>query len=101
MNNYSIISNDQDVAETMNTFFKNAVDSLHISENIGKHPVENDRFIICESGSEISSLCQWSILVGMLKGPLTFLLCRAEIQDSISVLSLGDIKKELLLGFFR
>ena len=33
VNNDSIISDDQDVAETFNTFFKNAVDSLHISEN--------------------------------------------------------------------
>ena len=33
MNNNSIISDDQDVAETLNTFCKNAVDSLDISEN--------------------------------------------------------------------
>ena len=33
MNNDSIISDDQDVVETSNTFFLNAVDSLHISEN--------------------------------------------------------------------
>ena len=65
---------------------------------VGKIPVEKDRFISCESGSEISCLRSCKILTGMLKGPLPLFAAREEIQDMISVLSTGEIKKELLQG---
>ena len=48
-----------------------------------KQPVENERFMICESGS-------WRILTGMLKGPLLLLVWREEIQDKILALFVGD-----------
>ena len=67
----------------------------------GKQPVENERFIICESGSEISCLINWRILTGTLKGPLPLLFSRAEMQDNISVLFVGDKNKDLLLGLLR
>ena len=60
--------------------------------------MKKDRFISCESGSEISCLRSCKILTGMLKGPLPLFAAREEIQDMISVLSTGEIKKELLQG---
>ena len=71
-------------------------------------PVENERFISSASGSEISCLRSLRILTGILKGPLPLFDSREEIQDMISVLLVGEIKKviirlsqEVCIGFRR
>ena len=49
----------------------------------------------------MSYLRSWRILTGMLKGPLPLLFSSVEMQDSNSVLFVGDRKKELLLALSR
>ena len=73
--------------------------TLAILRLFGKHPDENERCIICVSGSEISYLSSWR--TGMLKGPLPLLISRKEMQDDISVSLVGERKNELLLGLSR
>ena len=75
--------------------------TLAILRLFGKHPDENERFIIFVSGSEISYLSSWRILTGMLKGPLPLLISREEMQDDILVSLVGERKNELLLGLSR
>ena len=68
---------------------------------LGKTPDENDRLNNTVNWFEISLLSNFNILVGMLFGPMAFKGLRVEMISDISVLSVGDIKKEFTSIFGR
>ena len=49
----------------------------------------------------MSSLSNFNILVGILLGPTDFIECNEDMTSSISVLSMGLTKKEILDLFLR
>ena len=49
----------------------------------------------------MSSLSNFNILVGILLGPTDFIECNEDMASSISVLSMGLTKKEILDLFLR
>ena len=67
----------------------------------GKTPEEKEILNISDSWLEMSFLSNFNILVGILLGPTDLLESNEDMVFSISVLSVGLIKKEVLDIFLR
>ena len=67
----------------------------------GKMPEEKEILNISDSWLEMSFLSNFSILVGLLLGPTDLLEPNKDMSFSISVLSVGLTKKEILDQFLR
>ena len=67
----------------------------------GKIPEEKEILNISDSWLEMSFLSNFNILVGILLGPTDLLESNEDMTFSISVLSVGLTKKEILDLFLR
>ena len=67
----------------------------------GKTPEEKEILNISDSWLEMSFLSNFNILVGILLGPTDLLESNEDMTFSISVLSVGLTKKEILDLFLR
>ena len=68
---------------------------------VGKLPVVNERLNNSASWSEMSFLCNFDTLVGILYGPVALLISSDERISLISSLSVAERKKELGFSFVR
>ena len=68
---------------------------------IGKAQLWKDLLINFAKGAEITSLICFITFVGMLLGPVLFLILRSEIMSDISSSVVGVMKNVSLFGFRR
>ena len=68
---------------------------------IGKAQLWKDLLINFAKGAEITSLICFITFVGMLLGPVFFLILRSEIMSDISSSVVGVMKNVSLFGFRR
>ena len=68
---------------------------------IGKAQLWKDLLINFAKGAEITSLICFITFVGMLLGPVLFLILRLEIMSDISSSVVGVMKNVSLFGFRR
>ena len=68
---------------------------------IGKAQLWKDLLINFAKGAEITSLICFITFVGMLLGPVLFLILRSDIMSDISSSVVGVMKNVSLFGFRR
>ena len=85
---------------TLDSLLKIGITSA-ILRMLGKTPLWKDLLINFAKGAEITSLICFITFVGMLLGPVLFLILRLEIMSDISSSVVGVMKNVSLFGFRR
>ena len=73
---------------------------LHLHKLSGSLPVENDKFAISDIGLLRAVWNNFKNLLGILGTLVNLLMLDSFITDGTSSVFVGDIKKELVFGFF-
>ena len=75
--------------------------TLAILRMLGKSPLWKDLFINFTKGAAITSLICFITFVGMLLGPVLFLMLKSETMPDIPSSVVGVMRNYFLLGFTR